>query len=175
MKLTAREEMVIDRACRIMERSFVAPDGPALDSSQAARRFVALKLGRYRREVFLAIWLNAQFRVIAVEEVSKGTITQTVVYGREIARSALEHNAAAVMLAHNHPGGSLEFSPADRELTASLRRVLAWIDVKLIDHLLVGNGVASLGEIEAREERDKEIEAQRAREVAREARKAARR
>jgi len=93
--LVAREDRLIDRAAAILERRFLAVRGPKLDSAIAAKRFVAFKLSRYRREVFLAIWVNAQIRVVAIEEVSRGSLFQTTVHPRELVRSAIEKNAAS--------------------------------------------------------------------------------
>jgi len=154
--LVAREDRLIERAAGILERRFLAVRGPKLDNASAAKHYVALKLSRYRREVFLAIWVDAKIRVIEIEEVSRGTLFQTVIYPREMVRSAIEKNAAGVIIAHNHPAGSLEFSAADRELTERLRETLKLIDVRVLDHLLVADGVASLVQVEAREALERE-------------------
>ena len=109
----------------------------ALGSPKAVRDWLRLSLGTRPHEVFMALWLDAQNRLIAAEELFRGTLTQTSVYPREVAKSALRHNAGAVILAHNHPSGLPEPSRADESLTASLKQALALIDVKLLDHFVV--------------------------------------
>lgn len=146
--LLAREDRLIARAASILERRFMTPRGRRLDSFKSARTFCAMRLARYHREVMVGIWMDAQMHVIAVEEFARGTITHVHLYPREIVRSALKHNAARLIIAHNHPGGGLEFSLADLELTTKLRAALKLIDVQIDDHFLVGNGVTSLTEFE---------------------------
>ncbi len=95
----------------------------------------------------MVLFLDAQNRVIASEEMFRGTLTQTSVYPREVVKRALAHNAAAVILAHNHPSGVAEPSRADEFLTRTLRESLALIDVRVLDHFIVaGNGVVSFAE-----------------------------
>jgi len=89
------------------------------------------------REEFHACWLDAQNRLLAIEMLFIGTIHQTSVYPREVVKSALRHNAAAVIVAHNHPSGVAEPSAADLTLTKALRDALALVDVKLLDHIIV--------------------------------------
>ena len=88
-------------------------------------------------EVFFALWLDAQNRLIAGEELFRGTLTQTSVYPREVVKKALWHNAAAVVLAHNHPSGVSEPSSADQSLTRELKKALALVDVRVLDHFVV--------------------------------------
>ena len=109
----------------------------ALASPQAVRDWLRLSLGSLQHEVFVALWLDAQNRLIASEELFRGTLTQTSVYPREVVKRALAHNAGAVILAHNHPSGLAEPSRADEVLTSSLKQALALIDVKLLDHFIV--------------------------------------
>ena len=109
----------------------------SLDSPQTVRDWLRLSLGHLPHEVFVALWLDAQNRLIVTEELFRGTLSQTSVYPREVVKSALEHNAAAVIFAHNHPSGLAEPSQADRMLTSSLKQSLALIDVKLLDHFIV--------------------------------------
>ncbi|MDK9703614.1 MAG: DNA repair protein RadC [Sulfuritalea sp.] len=109
----------------------------ALASPQAVRDWLRLWLGNLQHEVFVALWLDAQNRLIASEELFRGTLTQTSVYPREVVKRALLHNAGAVILAHNHPSGLAEPSRADEVLTSSLKQALALIDVKLLDHFIV--------------------------------------
>jgi DNA repair protein RadC len=116
----------------------------ALASPQAVRDWLRLSLGNLQHEVFVALWLDAQNRLIASEELFRGTLTQTSVYPREVVKRALAHNAGAVILAHNHPSGLAEPSRADEVLTSSLKQALAIIDVKLLDHFIVTGGSAPL-------------------------------
>lgn len=115
---------------------------PALSAPGAVRDWLRLALAPLPHEVFVALWLDAQNRLIADEELFRGTLTQTSVYPREVVKRALAHNAAAVILAHNHPSGVAEPSAADQLLTRSLREALALVDVRLLDHFIVaGNAV----------------------------------
>ncbi|MDP2134867.1 MAG: DNA repair protein RadC [Sulfuritalea sp.] len=116
----------------------------ALASPQAVRDWLRLSLGNLQHEVFVALWLDAQNRLIASEELFRGTLTQTSVYPREVVKRALVHNAGAVILAHNHPSGLAEPSRADEVLTSSLKQALALIDVKVLDHFIVTGGATPL-------------------------------
>ena len=111
--------------------------GDALNSPRAVRDYLRLLLGGRNHEVFLVVFLDAQNRALASEELFRGTLTQTSVYPREIVIRALHHNAAGVILAHNHPSGVAEPSQADRWLTDQLKTALGLIDVKVIDHFIV--------------------------------------
>jgi DNA repair protein RadC len=106
------------------------------------RSFLRLTLADRPHEVFMAVMLDAQNRVIATEEIFRGTLTQTSVFPREVVKSALKHNAAAVVFAHNHPSGVAEPSHADQVLTETLKRALALVDIKVLDHFIVGRGAA---------------------------------
>jgi len=111
--------------------------GDALNSPQAVRNFLKLKLQSRPQEVFMVIFLDAQHRVTATEEMFHGTLTQTSVYPREVVKRALFHNAAAVIFAHNHPSGVAEASHSDRLLTDALKQALALVDVRTLDHLII--------------------------------------
>jgi len=114
----------------------------ALTSPQAVRDYLRLRLGGLHREVFLVLFLDAQHRVIAAEEMFAGTLTQTSVYPREVVGRSLHHHAAAVILAHNHPSGVAEPSQADALLTATLKQALALVDIRVLDHFVVAGNVA---------------------------------
>lgn len=101
------------------------------------RDWLRLKLATRQNEVFMALWLDAQNRLLKAEELFSGTLTQTSVYPREVVKRALGHNAAAVILAHNHPSGIAEPSRADELLTKALKDALAMVDVKVLDHFIV--------------------------------------
>jgi DNA repair protein RadC len=111
--------------------------GDAFASPGAVRDYLRLHLAGLPHEVFFALWLDAQNRLIVAEELFCGTLTQTSVYPREVVKKALGHNAAAVVLAHNHPSGLAEPSRADELLTRELKQALALIDVRVLDHFIV--------------------------------------
>ncbi|MBA3033605.1 MAG: DNA repair protein RadC [Gammaproteobacteria bacterium] len=110
----------------------------------AVRDWLRLRLAQLPHEVFIALWLDAQNRLIADEELFRGTLTQASVYPREVVKKAMAHNAAAVILAHNHPSGVAEPSPADELLTQSLKQALALVDVRLLDHFIVAGSAPPL-------------------------------
>jgi DNA repair protein RadC len=110
----------------------------AIGSPEAAKDYVRLHFKGYEVEAFVVLYLDAVHRVIGVEELFRGTLTQTSVYPREVVRMALLNNAGALMLAHNHPSGMAEPSRADEYLTATLKSALALVDVRLLDHFVVG-------------------------------------
>ncbi len=112
-----------------------------LASPAAVRTYLRLLMARLEYEVFVVLFLDVQNRVIASEEMFRGSLTQTSVYPREVVKRTLELNAAAVILAHNHPSGSVEPSRADEALTQTLRASLALVDARVLDHFIVaGNG-----------------------------------
>ncbi len=112
-------------------------EGDVLASPGAVRDYLKLHLSCLAHEVFFALWLDSQNRLIAAEELFRGTLTQTSVYPREVVKKALWHNAAAVVLAHNHPSGVSEPSSADQSLTRELKQALALVDVRVLDHFIV--------------------------------------
>ena len=114
----------------------------ALASPGAVRDYLRLKLRDLPHEVFMGLYLDAQNRVIGDEELFRGTLTQTSVYPREVVKRALAHNAAGLILAHNHPSGVAEPSQADEALTRALRQALALVDVRVLDHFVVAGNVA---------------------------------
>ncbi|QEA14560.1 RadC family protein [Comamonas flocculans] len=113
-----------------------------LDTPQAVREYLQLHLARQPHEVFALLLLDSQHRLLAYEELFRGTLTQTAVYPREVVLRALHHGAAAVVLAHNHPSGSLAPSRADEALTQTLKSALALVDVRVLDHIIVATGGA---------------------------------
>lgn len=130
------DDAVIASAIRILEARAKVRD--CMSSPQAARDWLRLKIAPLEHEVFVAMWLDAQNRLIASEELFRGTLTQTSVYPREVVKLALAHNACAVILAHNHPSGLAEPSRSDEVLTLSLKQALALVEVKLLDHFVIG-------------------------------------
>jgi DNA repair protein RadC len=118
-----------------------------LSSPVAVRDWLRLRLAGLPHEVFMAVFLDAQNRVLAAEELFRGTLTQTSVYPREVVKRALAQNAAGVILAHNHPSGVAEPSQADRWLTDQLKAALALVEVRVLDHFVVaGNTALSFAE-----------------------------
>ena len=121
--------------------------GDALNSPGTVRDYLQLLLRGRQQEVFMVIFLDAQHRVLASEELFSGTLTQTSVYPREVVKRALHFNAAAVIFAHNHPSGVAEPSQSDRMLTDALKQSLALVDVRVLDHFIVaGSSCLSFAE-----------------------------
>jgi DNA repair protein RadC len=135
--LAPHEAAVVAAAKAILLAHMRAP-GVNLSSVEQARDLAFLHLAGLDRECFAVAFLDAQHRLIAFDELFFGTLTATAVYVREVARRALTHNAAAVVLAHNHPSGVAEPSRADEALTEHIRNVLAPFQVTVLDHLIVG-------------------------------------
>lgn len=133
---------LLSASLELARRTLVNPmkERNALSSPQAVRDWLRLSLGGLQHEVFVALWLDAQNRLIATEELFRGTLTQTSVYPREVVKRALACNAGSVILAHNHPSGLAEPSTADQMLTSTLKQTLGLIDVKVLDHFIVTSG-----------------------------------
>lgn len=112
------------------------------DSPDTVKHYLQLHLAAKGHEVFAVLFLDAQNRLLALEELFRGTLTQTSVYPREVVLRALHHQAAAVVLAHNHPSGSVQPSRADEALTQTLKTTLALVDVRVLDHVIVAPGQA---------------------------------
>lgn len=138
-------QAVLEMARRALKEKIT--HGDALNSPVAVREYLRLRLQALPHEVFVALFLDAQNRVIEIEELFRGTLTQTSVYPREVIKHALRHNAGAVIFAHNHPSGVAEPSRADETLTQALKQALALVDVRVLDHFIVaGNSVVSFAE-----------------------------
>jgi len=120
---------------------------PVFTTPQRVKDYLQMRLGALPHEVFAVLFLDAQQRLIACEEMFRGTLTQTSVYPREVVKRALELNTASVILSHNHPSGVLEPSRADELLTQTLRSSLQLVDVRVLDHVVVGRtGALSFAE-----------------------------
>jgi len=128
-------QAVLEMARRALQEEMQV--GDALNSPRAVRDYLQLLLGGRQQEVFVALFLDAQHRVIASEELFQGTLTQTSVYPREVVKRALHHNAAALIFAHNHPSGVAEPSQSDQLLTDALKQALQLVDVRVLDHFIV--------------------------------------
>lgn len=114
--------------------------GEALTDPSAAGRYFAQRLRGHPSEIFAALFLDTRHRALAFEELFRGTVDGAEVHPREVVRRALAHNAAALIVGHNHPSGSAEPSAADRAVTARLKQSLALVDVRLLDHFVIGDG-----------------------------------
>ncbi len=112
--------------------------GETLNNSQRTGRFLAHQLKNYPHEVFACLFLDNHNRLICFEELFHGTLNEASVYPREVVKRALQHNAAKVIFAHNHPSGKAEPSHADREITERLKQALALVDIQVIDHIVIG-------------------------------------
>jgi DNA repair protein RadC len=125
----------------------VAAERDALQSPQAVRDYLRLALAARPYEVFVGLFLDSQNRLLAAEELFRGTLAQTSVYPREVVKAALARNAAAMIFAHNHPSGLAEPSRADELLTLALKQALSLVDVRTLDHFVVAGGrLTSLAE-----------------------------
>ena len=141
----ARAEEVLSQARRVLSQR--VRRGATMSSPQAVKDHLRLEIGALEHEVFCVLFLDAQHRIIVLKQMFRGTVTQTSVYPREVVREALAQNAAAVILAHNHPSGAPEPSRADEYLTQTLKTALALVDVRVLDHLVVaGADVVSFAE-----------------------------
>ncbi len=122
--------------------------GNVLSNPEATRDYLRMHLRRYEHEVFACLFLDNQHRVISFDEMFNGTIDSASVHPREVVKRALQHNAAAVILAHNHPSGTAEPSGSDQLLTRRIQEALSLIDVRTLDHFVIGDGkVSSLAEL----------------------------
>ena len=140
MAKAAQLKASFELARRALAREMSTRD--SFSSPGKVRDWLRLKLAARQNEVFMALWLDAQNRLIKSDELFSGTLTQTSAYPREVVKAALANNAAAVILAHNHPSGIAEPSAADEMLTQNLKAALALVDVKVLDHFIVaGTGV----------------------------------
>lgn len=136
----AQLHAVFELARRALSEQLKSRD--VLDSPDKVKDFLRLTFHARTRECFSIVFLDSQHRAIALEELFTGTLAQAPVYPREVVRRVLSHNAAAVILAHNHPSGAAKPSRADEHLTRSLKAILEQIDVRVLDHIIVGAGAA---------------------------------
>jgi len=142
----AQLQAVLEMSRRYLKQMMDRQD--VLTSPQAARDYLRMRLSGHPFEVFACLFLDNRHRVIQYEELFRGTIDGASVHPREVVRRALQHNAAALILAHNHPSGVAEPSPSDRTITVRLKEALGMVDVRVLDHIVVGDGhTASLAEM----------------------------
>lgn len=133
------DDWIIRQAIALLEQR-VFKAGPLLGQPQAVKDYLRLKLVAEPNEVFAIVFMNSQHRVLAYEPMFKGTLDSTAVYPRAVVQRALELNAGAVIFSHQHPSGCTEPSSSDRALTDRLKAALALIDVRVLDHIIVGQG-----------------------------------
>ncbi len=140
--------VLLQAALEIVRRSLLETikENDVLSNPSVARNYLKLKMGSYEHEVFACMFLDNQHRVLGFEEMFHGTIDGASVHPREVVKRALHYNAAAVILVHNHPSGSYEPSRADEHITKELKRSLELIDVRVLDHFVVGERVTSFAE-----------------------------
>ncbi|MHB8425636.1 MAG: RadC family protein, partial [Gammaproteobacteria bacterium] len=136
----AQLQAVLEMARRYLGESLKR--GNPLVDPQTTRSYLISRLRDLPQEVFCCLYLDNRHRVIALEELFRGTLDGASVYPRVVVRKALEHNAAALIFAHNHPSGIAEPSDADRRLTQRLKEALALVDIRVLDHFVVGDGEA---------------------------------
>ena len=142
----AEEDAIIAQALAILAERLRTAEEPALTSPDAARHYLQLRLGQLEYEVFGMLWLDNRHRVVAIEELFRGTIDGASVYPREVVKAALKHNAAAAIFYHNHPSADSRPSAADLQITQRLRQSLALVEIRVLDHIIVGETCTSLAE-----------------------------
>lgn len=128
----------IKRAIALLEQHMREP-GASFTSTHATRDWLRLKMAGLEREIFMVLFLDNQHHLLTYETLFTGSINSTEVHPREVVKAALRHNAAAVIFAHNHPSGHAEPSQADREITDRLKNALTMLDIRTLDHLVVGH------------------------------------
>ena len=139
----AQEHEVLEHASELLHRKLLSEP---LTNPRAASDFLRTKIGKLDYEVFCCLFLSNAHHLLEFEEIFRGTLNGTAVYPREIVRRAMHHNAAAVIFCHNHPSGVSEPSRADEVLTQRLKEALALVDVRVLDHLVVGDEVVSFAD-----------------------------
>ncbi|HEN3334207.1 TPA: DNA repair protein RadC [Yersinia enterocolitica] len=138
---TASEENIIQQALSLIEKQ-LEREPQTFTSTSMTTKWLCLKMAGLEREVFMVLYLDNQHRLLNYEINALGTINRTQVHPREIVKGALAHNAAAVVFAHNHPSGVTEPSDTDRQITNKLVSALQLVDVRVLDHVVTGEGVA---------------------------------
>ncbi|WP_422528333.1 RadC family protein [Serratia fonticola] len=136
-EMSPGEQRTIRRALNLLAKQLREP-GVAFTSTAVTRDWLRLHLTGLEREVFVVLWLDNQNRLLTQETLFTGTINSTTVHPRELVKSAMKHNAASAVLAHNHPSQLAEPSQADRQITDRIKTALELVDVRVLDHLIVG-------------------------------------
>lgn len=137
--MQASELEVIDQALAILD-SRLRTKGAALESPEAVRAYLRLQLEQEQCEVFAVLFLDTRHRVLKFSRMFTGTVDQAAVYPREVVKAGLSLNASAAIVCHNHPSGDATPSHADRQLTVRLKEVLGLVDIRLLDHFVIGHG-----------------------------------
>ncbi len=137
--MTPNEQKIVARAIRILDKEIKSRE-VVFTEPQLVKNYLRLQLQESKRELFMILYLDSQHRLISSDVPFMGTIDAAAIYPRIVVQSALAHNAASVILAHNHPSGVAEPSRADRVITDRLQQALALVDIKLLDHIVVGAG-----------------------------------
>ena len=141
------EDQIITQALQILEsRMGYGTRSESFSSPEDSKRYARLQLVGHEQEVFAAMFLDNRHRLIAFDKLFYGTVDGASVHPREVVKAALKHNAAAVIFAHNHPSGVTEPSQADERITTRLKDALALVDVRVLDHLVVGDDTVSFAE-----------------------------
>ncbi|MHA2937990.1 RadC family protein [Vibrio sp. RC27] len=136
--------LILEKAADILANKYLR--GDTYSNPQAVKDFLTYKIGGHEREVFAVMLLDNQNRLIDIQELFYGTIDSASVYPREVVKLALERNAAAVIFAHNHPSGVSEPSQSDRRITERLTQALSLVDIRVLDHLIIGETCVSFAE-----------------------------
>jgi DNA repair protein RadC len=139
LQYTTKDDVIDAAICFLEERAKTYDGQPTFTDPRGARVDARLRIADRDREVFLVYFLNTQHALITAEEMFWGTIDGAAVYPREVAKTALQHNAAAVIFAHNHPSGIVEPSSADRHITTRLVESLRLLDIRVLDHIIVSH------------------------------------
>jgi DNA repair protein RadC len=142
---SATPEEILHAARATLNRRFRR--GKALTSANDSKEYLQVQLGHLEHEVFAILWLDSRHRILAFETLFRGTIDGASVHPREVVKAALHHGAAACILAHDHPSGDSSPSEADKRITARLREALALVDVRVLDHIIVGETCTSMAEL----------------------------
>lgn len=136
-EISAHEQQTIQEAFKILERSLRSP-GVSMTNPEQVANYMKLNIAVKPHEVFMVMFLDSQHRLVETQEMFRGTINQASVYPREIVKEALRLNAAACILAHNHPSGIAEPSVTDKEITKKIKQALELIEVTVLDHFVIG-------------------------------------
>ena len=144
IKFEGTKDQLVNAAIDILNKRIIR--GDSLTSPNDSRNYLKLKLSSYEHEVFGCLWLDNRNRVIEFSEMFRGTIDGASVYPREVIKEALKHNAAAVIFSHNHPSGVAEPSRADEQITKRLKDALALVDIRVLDHIIIGEEIVSFAE-----------------------------
>ena len=137
INMIAEPDLITDLAFEILDNRV---RGKRLNNPVKAKNYLKLRLSKRDKEYFTVVFLDNHHRVIEIEDMFSGTINEALIYPREVMKAVLKHNAATVLLSHNHPGGMSYASEADKQITRKLTQALALFDVTVVDHVIIGDG-----------------------------------